>query len=112
MSDRMLLCRLAEEERDRAALLRLDADRAERRAAELEIYANDERPAAGAVGAERVGVDVHGVQRAGQLLGKSRQMVVEMCQRGDLQHGRTDAGYYQIPRKAIREFVDNLGKTA
>lgn len=108
MSDRMLLCRLAEEERDRAALLRLDADRAERRAAELEIYANDERPAAGA---ERTVKLLLSPAEAGQLLGKSRQMVVEMCQRGDLQHGRTDAGYYQIPRKAIREFVDNLGKT-
>jgi len=109
MSDRMLLCRLAEEERDRAALLRLDADRAERRAAELEIYANDERPAAGA---ERTVKLLLSPAEAGQLLGKSRQMVVEMCQRGDLQHGSTDAGYYQIPRKAIREFVDNLGKTA
>ncbi len=109
MSDKMLLCRLAEEERDRAALLRLDADRAERRAAELDMYANDERPAAGA---ERTVKLLLSPAEAGQLLGKSRQMIVEMCRRGDLQHARTEAGYYQIPRKAIREFVDNLGKTA
>lgn len=109
MSDQMLLVRLAEEERDRAAKLRLDADTAERRAAELEMYANHEGPPAEANRPVKL---LLSPTEAGQLLGKSRQAVVEMCQRGQLQHGRTDAGYYQIPRKAIRDYVNNLGSTA
>lgn len=32
-----------------------------------------------------------------------------MRQRCELQDGRTGAGYYQIPHKAIRVYVANLG---
>ncbi len=104
-----LLARLAEEERDRAALLRLEADRLDRRALELELYAQADAPSgkSGSQGAKLL----LSPAEAGLLLGMSRQAVVEMCQRGDLQHGRTDAGYYQIPRKAVRDYVNDLGKT-
>ena len=110
MNERVLLVRLAEEERDRAAMLRLDADRLERRAAELEMYAQS----GGTVvsGRESPVKLLVSPAEAGRMLGVSRQMVVEMCRKGVLRHSRTDAGYYQIPRKAIRDYVDSLGEGA
>ncbi len=109
MNSDALLARLAEEERDRAALLRLEADRLDRRALELELYAQSDSPS-GKSGSHGVKLLLSPAD-AGRLLGMSRQAVVDMCRRGDLQHGRTDAGYYQIPRKAIRDYVNGLGNT-
>ena len=109
MSRSALLRRLAEEERDRATVLRLEADRLDRRAAELDLHANEGAPAdADATRATKL---LLSPTDAGRMLGQSRQKIVEMCQRGELRHGRTTSGYYQIPRQAIRDYVDQLNAT-